>query len=215
MRPQGPLYIDRMPPEQIAVVERRMRERNFSGARFLGRRESLTARVRADAAVLRGLGITHEQLARRLAAIVRAANRAAELRARNPEYQERMRQIMEEEDDARADELWSELNAVVVARRFSVVTVYFRGYQYCPFDYREHFTYEELPGIGRFVSGGSIESCGQTDCDVRVKNLDSGSSIHFSGLIIHLIREHQFFEGEGLQYRLDPKKAAETLGLVG
>ncbi len=33
----------------------------------------------------------------------------------------------------------------------------------------------------------------------------------FGGLLIHLIRQHQFFEGSGTPYRLDPKQVVEFL----
>lgn len=35
--------------------------------------------------------------------------------------------------------------------------------------------------------------------------------LQFGGLLIHLIREHQFFEGEGTEYRLDPEQAVKVL----
>ena len=35
-----------------------------------------------------------------------------------------------------------------------------------------------------------------------------------SELLIHMIRDHQFFEGKGLTYRVDPRLAVETLELA-
>lgn len=35
----------------------------------------------------------------------------------------------------------------------------------------------------------------------------------FPGLIVHLVRDHHFFEGKGTPYRLEPTTAARVLEL--
>ncbi len=59
------------------------------------------------------------------------------------------------------------------------------------------------PGEGVFQKG-----------EVEVKNIQSGESIRFSPLAIHLIRKHSFFQGRGSVYRLEPKDLCKILGLV-
>ncbi|MHC4726955.1 MAG: hypothetical protein ACYS17_06950 [Planctomycetota bacterium] len=39
-----------------------------------------------------------------------------------------------------------------------------------------------------------------------VERLDSGETIHWSDLNIHLIAEHSFFEGKGAAFRIEPEK---------
>lgn len=39
-----------------------------------------------------------------------------------------------------------------------------------------------------------------------VKRLDSGETIHWSDLNIHLIDNHSFFEGRGSSFRIEPEK---------
>ena len=207
-----------MLPEQIAEVEVRMRDPEFSDDCFLGASESLPELVRADADVLRELGITHRRIARRIEAIVDLANRAANQRDGTPEHQARMmdlcsRVMRNELDLSRALEMEHELNAVVVAKRFRVRIVHYHGSQHCPFGYREttteiqDSTLDPQPLMGR-------ESCGYGSSDYDIENLISGESIFVSELIIHLIRDHEFFEGIGLPYRLDPRRAIRVLEMM-
>jgi hypothetical protein len=44
-----------------------------------------------------------------------------------------------------------------------------------------------------------------------VKNLDSGQTIHWTDLNIHLIAEHGFFEGRGAAFRIEPGKLAKVI----
>ncbi len=44
-----------------------------------------------------------------------------------------------------------------------------------------------------------------------VRNLDSGSSITYTDLNIHMVREHGFYEGEGSPFRVAPGELAEVL----
>jgi hypothetical protein len=72
----------------------------------------------------------------------------------------------------------------------------FRGFQDCPWECQQS------------VCGalGHIEFA-VTDTRTR-------ESIAGPGLIIHLIRDHQFFEGKESPYRVDPEKLARVLGLI-
>ncbi len=44
-----------------------------------------------------------------------------------------------------------------------------------------------------------------------LKDMQTGRQIHFSDLNIHLVAEHNFFEGRGSPFRIDPKEIVEML----
>ena len=46
---------------------------------------------------------------------------------------------------------------------------------------------------------------------VFVRRTDTGESIRWSALNVHLIEAHGFFEGRGSSFRLDPRKLAEMI----
>ena len=48
--------------------------------------------------------------------------------------------------------------------------------------------------------------------DCLLQNIDNGLRLFFPGLIIHLIREHNFFEGS-LKYRVEPEQIIKLLEL--
>ncbi len=50
--------------------------------------------------------------------------------------------------------------------------------------------------------------------DFLILNRRLGESVTGPGLIVHLIREHQFFEGSESPYRLEPSKAIRVLDLA-
>jgi len=50
--------------------------------------------------------------------------------------------------------------------------------------------------------------------DFLILNRNRAASITGPGLIVHLIRDHHFFEGEGSPYRVDPQKLAAVLELI-
>lgn len=53
-----------------------------------------------------------------------------------------------------------------------------------------------------------------TSLDWSIRDIKSGATMSGPGLAVHLIRDHQFFEGKASPYRLYPKKLAEFLGLA-
>ena len=68
-----------------------------------------------------------------------------------------------------------------------------RSFQVCPW------------GCPADVQLGSI--------DFLILNRKTGESFTGPGLIVHLIREHHFFEGQASLYRVDPAKAVRVLEL--
>ena len=57
-------------------------------------------------------------------------------------------------------------------------------------------------GDGTFEKGEAI-----------LTNLRSSQSLIVTSLSIHLIEHHDFFQGKGARYRIDPKVAIEILGI--
>ena len=49
--------------------------------------------------------------------------------------------------------------------------------------------------------------------NVRVKNLENNEGIIFTGLHLHMIEAHGFYEGRGSSFRLDPEKLKRALDL--
>lgn len=80
--------------------------------------------------------------------------------------------------------------------KFVILIAAYRGFQECPW-------------------GCPAEICKQFGfVDFTLTNTETGESIQGPGLITHLIRDHEFFEGPGSPYRVDPETLARVLGLA-
>jgi len=105
------------------------------------------------------------------------------------------------------------------------------GYQYCPFTILRLPWSDDPPPrvILRRQAAGVAYVTEPTDrslpCragqDYRYANLeflvvrrDTRQVLRGSGLLVRLIREHRFFEGEHSPFRLDPERAAQVLKLA-
>ena len=85
-------------------------------------------------------------------------------------------------------------------KKYKVESEATKGMQTCPFSRTNDPDY--------FGSN----CCGNDNRDIEITNIETEASISFGGLLIHLIGEHHFFEGE-VDYRLDPKRVIEVLEL--
>ena len=79
----------------------------------------------------------------------------------------------------------------IVDECYEVVGTVWRGMQECPWGDKGEYS----------------------SMDFEIKNVKTGESIFFPGLIVNLIRKHLFFEGKKSAYRVDPKKVVEVLGI--
>ena len=70
----------------------------------------------------------------------------------------------------------------------------YRGFQTCPWECHKEAKWSSI--------------------DFLVLNRTTGEGITGPGLIVHLIREHQFFEGEKTPYRVHPDRLAKVLALI-
>lgn len=81
--------------------------------------------------------------------------------------------------------------AIVVEGKYRVETVEHKGSIVCPFAHNYQ----------------------ASKCNTRVTCLQTGRSVLWSDLNLHMIEEHGFFEGYGARFRLDPEELADVLGL--
>jgi len=183
----------------LSELEKRMRPGAYSGVGFLGAGESLAAVLRQDELTLQRLGLTCEQLAAALEKILLAVleQRDILLKSNYQEYRQREYTGID----------WRHQPAPVFCRenmpdpaigylvngKYQVFFIQTRGLQECPWDCPWENTWSSI--------------------DFLLLNLGTGEYITAPGLIVHLIRAHQFFEGEGSPYRVEPRELARVLGL--
>lgn len=83
----------------------------------------------------------------------------------------------------------------------------------------------KMPFDNRYIMGGAVTAgwqecpfglptCQTGDSDYYIYDTQTRELIEFGNLLIHLIKDHCFFEGN-VEYRLDPEKAIRVLGLTG
>ena len=106
--------------------------------------------------------------------------------------------------------LESLLNVAIESRKeeliiglFEIRLKSFRGYQKCPWLQEQD---NSQCTIGGRVQYGSL--------DWEIKNRKIDLLLSGPGLIVHLIRDHHFFEGLASPYRVDPLQLARLLELV-
>jgi hypothetical protein len=175
------LYLKDLNPGQIAKIEARMRPRQFSVKGFLGQTEGLREVVERDDATLKKHGITHEQIADRLESLVEQAKQ-------------------NEGDD-------------LIEGKYKVKSLHYRGVQTCPFydigdcgsDNRDIF----ITKCNTKKPSG-IKGMIQRVINPALRETEEIDRIEFPGLIMHLIRDHHFFEGD-TPYRLNPEDAIRVL----
>ena len=78
---------------------------------------------------------------------------------------------------------------------------------------------------GKYIVRGTVYRGGQecpwgdsyfmkySSMDLFVKNVELDEELSFPGGIVHLIREHHFYEGKKSPYRVDPEKAVRVLDI--
>lgn len=190
------LVAEDLTPEQIAVIEQRMRPTPFAVARdlklentsmggFLDKTQSLKKVIEEDAKVLQHYRITHKQIGDRLDSLMEQAFRQGDL----------LRRAGKDIPRVTLKGVPVPVDEVLVEGKFKVAIVSFGGSQGCPFYY-----------------GSKPTKCGGGSYEFTVKNIRQGSEIKFSSLLPHLVRDHHFFEGN-TSYRLDPKATITVLEL--
>ena len=77
-----------------------------------------------------------------------------------------------------------------------------QGFQLCP--------WTPNPNRGQCRAGGGVR---HASVDWSISNTETRAQMTGPGLIVHLIRDHHFFEGPGSPNRVDPAQLARLLGL--
>ena len=77
------------------------------------------------------------------------------------------------------------------------------GFQICPWATDPHHA--------QCTAGGGVRHASIT---WQIRNHRSGGKLSGPGLIVHLIRDHGFFEGHNSPYRVDPEQLVRLLGLI-
>jgi len=175
----------------VRQLEDRMRPGAWSGGGFLGASESLEAVMLQDELTLRRLGISYKQIGDALAKVLSA------MYERHWERHDRWRDriILR---DASTIPSFSLDNLPSVEDGFldgnlQVFMTQWRGFQVCPWECAD-------------AAWGSF--------DFLILNRQLGEFVTGPGLVVHLIREHHFFEGMEGPYRSDPAKLIRVLELV-
>jgi hypothetical protein len=184
----------------INELEKRMRPMAYSDLGFIGINESLEAILQSDESRLQKLGISHEQISGKLKNILAdALNQRRKICETNyQEFSER-----EKYDST----LWRRKPAPIfsldklpdikigylIESKYQVFFLQFFGFQECPWNC-EYDTWSS------FI--------------ILLLNREIAQCIQMPGLIVHLIREHHFFEGVESPYRVDPFKLAQILEFI-
>ena len=193
------LYIKDMKPDQIAKVEARMRPREISlhgrifkssgFTNFLGETEGLREVIEKDSRTLEKHGITHEQIADRLEALVR----------------EPQTEILGA--DGKIDK----------KKRYEFHTLHFRGMIGCPFDDVGYSsTIITIKKLVRKKASGLINRLlhplGKWEVDGKISfHGVIGKHEPKEALTAHMIRNHHFFGGSEEGVRVDPETAIRVL----
>jgi hypothetical protein len=184
----------------IHELENRMRPGAYSVKGFLGEAESLEEILRQDELTLQQLDLTYEKLAAELETLISDA-----LQQKHERVYKNRQELMEREypsniwQQARSmskfstNDLPSTQIGYIIGNKYQGFFAQTRGFQECPWNC-------EQPEWGSF--------------EFLLLNRETAEFIIVPGLIVHLIREHRFFEGRESPYRVEPFKLAQVLGLV-
>jgi hypothetical protein len=162
---------------------------------FLRDDQSLNKVIEEDRLTLEKYQIEPKQIADRLETIVGKALRTLDLYYRGC--------IALTERDVRSLYAGGK-GGVLIEDRFLFSAAMARGFQHCPFEDRDG----NLCDVTLYEY--DVAYYGFMDC--LLQNVNNGIRIFFPGLIIHLIRDHHFFEGS-LKYRVEPEQVIKLLEL--
>ena len=191
--------LDEYESGQHNELENRMRPGAYSVKGFLGSNESLEQVLLQDQFTLRNIPLTYESLVKGIEQIIGTAlKQKHELLGNLQELQERENTSIAWPESSTLplfsiDSLPSIKVGFLVDDKFQVFFHQWRGFQNCPWNCKQ-------PEWGSF--------------DFLLLNRQTGEYMIAPGLIVHLIREHHFFEGQESPYRVDPFKLVQVLELV-
>lgn len=174
--------------ESIKMIEQQMRPGWSSEVGFLAPNDSLQEIIQRDLQVLEENNITGKQIGDRIETILGKARRHATLF-----YTGRSKLTREHIEGF----TFNRGIGIPVENRYLLKATHCRGLQNCPFGTSKNECEDE-------------HRYGFMDCSLT--NMKTGEEIDFPGLLVHLAREHSFFEGN-TKYRVDPQKLIDVLEL--
>jgi hypothetical protein len=184
----------------IDELERRMRPGAWSHEGFLGEDERLEDVLQADRQTLKELGLTVEELAHSLERLLSATEifwlEGSEDLNLGPERVESARASIKAVEQALGHVETQRTvlgDLAIVGGRYEVFTIAFAGSQECPW------------------SRSPAPACAWASTDWAIRDRHRDLRMRGPSLIVHLIREHGFFEGPASPYRVDPRELAELL----
>ncbi len=168
----------------VSELEERMRPGAWSSGGFLGPIESLESVITHDAQILARYRISYEPIADALERVLRPAIKHTKGMSPYPD-------LYKPETVPHFDlNNLPEITEGYTTGNLQVFTIGYRGIQECPWGCK---------------AGSS--------CDFLILNRQTGESVTGSYLVVHLIREHHFFEGMESPYRTDPTILIRVLEL--
>ena len=179
--------------KNISELKTKMRPGNLSMQGFLGIDEDLETILTEDKNTLKKLGVTYLQIADKIERILLTA---LSLQQADPKSWMQKRTPFPNLYEPQSIPHFSrnelpDLNKGYLIGKFHVFLMQWRGVQECPWGCNVDPTW--------------------TSIDFMILNRESGDSFTGPGLIVHLIREHNFFEGKQTPYRVDPQKVMQVL----
>ena len=172
-------------PELMEKLHERMQPNNMSQVGFLAPGQNLAEICQKDAETLKARGITHEQIADRLEAVIMKANFL---------FLQRHEKVGFFSQEAKMSTPQAIIEDKLCVPKYESTL----GHQECPFS-------KDI----------NIDStiCGRGSSWINIINISSKKCIsNITELHAHLIKDHHFFEGNPF-YRLDPELAIEVLGI--
>jgi hypothetical protein len=195
----------------ILELEKRMRPGALSVGGFLGQNGSLEAILRLDAEVLTLLGVTHGRVAGTLERVIRSG---LETEARLYKFRAGQKSVAGAEPHVELFRLAhseATVDKPVQSAGACPDPLNSRG-ERCGFPF-EHVWFSRISWCGYQACPWDCKICQWSDLDFRIENQRTGETLTGPGLIVHLIREHHFFEGLKSPYRVDPIKLVKVLEL--
>lgn len=179
-------------PDQLANVEKRCKDDQYSTGGFLTADQSLVKVIEDDLAYLKSVSITTTQIVDFLKYLLDAVT------------QIKHTETLTTKCTILSKDGWSCRNKhsnifMYDGKKYEVHMVVFGGSQECPF-------LAESDAHGRYFGYN------YGDREIEVVNA-KGDRVIFSTLHLHMIEIHSFFEGPGVRYRLDPKMLVEFFEL--
>lgn len=220
--PQFQLY-----PETLKIIADSMRPKETSEKGFLNLTESLVEVDQKDRMILTKLGITYNKIVERLRGFLQRAN---QIKYKMDIQKINQKSIDQDDHDHDYNNCHNEVIPLFGGRQkpkdpviihetnpecdYMIQTISYKGYQFCPFGSQEKEKEKSKSKINANNNDDDeLLQCNEhDDTDVMITNLKTKEYVTFPRLMVHLIEEHEFFEGS-TPYRLDPEQVVRILNI--